>query len=242
MKGQTTPNAIADRIDGLDWAALEADLDAQGWALIPGLLEPGQCARIVGLYDRKDAFRKEVDMLRHGFGRGEYKYFAYPLPDLVQDLRGRLYPRLAPLANRWSALLAEPARFPADLETWLETCHRAGQTRPTPLMLRYGPGDYNRLHQDLYGEHVFPIQVAILLSRPNSDFTGGEFVLAEQRPRMQSRIDVVPLNQGDAVIFAVRHRPGRGARGVHRVNLRHGVSQLHSGARTTLGVIFHDAA
>ncbi len=242
MRATAAQTAIAERIGNLDWASLEAELDAQGWAVIPGLLEAAQCADVIGLYDRNDAFRKQVDMLRHGFGQGEYRYFAYPLPGLVQDLRASLYPRLAPLANRWSALLGGSASFPVDLETWLARCHRAGQTRPTPLVLRYGPGDYNRLHQDLYGEHVFPIQVAILLSQPDRDFTGGEFVLAEQRPRMQSRVDVVPLRQGDAVAFAVSHRPTRGARGAHRVNLRHGVSRLRSGARSTLGIIFHDAA
>ncbi|HEY2481179.1 MAG TPA: 2OG-Fe(II) oxygenase [Caulobacteraceae bacterium] len=210
--------------------------------MIPGLLAGAQCAGIIDLYARKETFRKEVDMLRHGFGQGEYKYFAYPLPPLVQNLRASLYPHLAPVANRWSALLGGEARFPADLAAYLERCHRAGQTRPTPLVLSYGPGDYNRLHQDLYGEHVFPIQVAVLLSEPGRDFTGGEFVLAEQRPRMQSRVDVIPLNQGDAVVFAVSHRPARGTRRPYRVNLRHGVSRLRSGARSTLGIIFHDAA
>jgi hypothetical protein len=242
LKPETALGGVAERIDGLDWVAIEADLDAQGWAVIPGLLAAAQCARVIDLYGCEDAFRKHVDMLRHGFGQGEYKYFAYPLPALVQDLRASLYPHLAPVANGWSALLGEDVRFPADLAAYLAACHRAGQTRPTPLVLRYGPGDYNRLHQDLYGEHVFPIQVAILLSEPGRDFTGGEFVLAEQRPRMQSRVDVVPLSHRDAVAFAVRHRPAHGARGPYRVNLRHGVSRLRSGARSTLGIIFHDAA
>jgi hypothetical protein len=234
--------AVAERIDGLDWPQFERELDAHGWAMIPGLLPSGECAGVIDLYDRAEPFRKEVDMQRHGFGAGQYKYFAYPLPDLIQDLRQNLYPRLAPTANRWAGLLGRPAAFPANLETWLEHCHRAGQSKPTPLVLRYGPGDYNRLHQDLYGEHVFPIQVAILLSQPERDFTGGEFVLAEQRPRMQSKVEVIPLTQGDAVAFAVHHRPARGTRGAYRVNLRHGVSRLRSGSRTTLGIIFHDAA
>jgi hypothetical protein len=233
--------AMTDQPPKFDWAAIAADLDAQGWALLPGLLDPGQCDAIAALYGPSDAFRSHVVMARHGFGRGEYRYFAYPLPPLVQALRAELYPRLAPIANRWHERMELPARFPDDHATFLARCHADGQTRPTPLLLQYGPGDYNCLHQDLYGEHVFPLQVAILLSEPGRDFTGGEFVLTEQRPRMQSRPEVVPLAQGDAVAFAVHHRPVQGTRGFYRVNLRHGVSRIRSGHRHTVGVIFHDA-
>ena len=233
--------SIADRVTALDWPAITRDLDTEGWAAIPGLLTAEECGAIVGLYDRPEAFRSQVIMARHGFGQGEYKYFAYTLPEPVQDLRGGLYRRLAPVANHWHALLGLAARFPPDHADFVERCHAAGQTRPTPLLLKYGPGDYNRLHQDLYGEHVFPIQVAILLSEPGLAFTGGEFVIAEQRPRMQTRIEVAPLAQGDGVAFAVHHRPAAGSRGPYRVTLRHGVSRVRSGARHTLGVIFHDA-
>jgi hypothetical protein len=224
-----------------DPAAVAADLDAHGWAVVPRLLDSAACADVAGWYDEPARFRSTVVMARHGFGRGEYRYFAYPLPDPVQALRTALYPPLAAIANRWNAALGEPARFPDEHAAFLERCHAAGQTRPTPLLLRYGPGDYNCLHQDLYGEHVFPLQVAVLLSEPGRDFQGGEFVLTEQRPRMQSRAEVVPLRQGDAVVFAVHHRPVQGSRGVYRVNLRHGVSRLRAGRRHTLGVIFHDA-
>jgi hypothetical protein len=227
---------------GPDWTALSAELDAYGCALIPGLLAPEACETAAALYDRDGLFRSTVVMARHGFGRGEYRYFAYPLPDLVQDLRAALYPPLAEVANRWNAALGLPERFPDAHAAFLARCHAAGQTRPTPLLLRYRAGDYNCLHQDLYGAHVFPLQVAVLLSAPGRDFDGGEFVLTEQRPRMQSRAEVVPLAQGDAVVFAVRHRPVAGARGPYRVNLRHGVSRLRSGSRHTLGIIFHDAA
>jgi hypothetical protein len=235
------PATIAERVEALDWPAIARDLDAEGWAMIPGLLTAETCGEIVRLYDRPAAFRGQVIMARHGFGQGEYKYFAYPLPDPIQDLRAGLYRRLASVANRWHAVLGIAARFPPDHADFLDRCHAAGQTRPTPLLLSYGPGDYNRLHQDLYGEHVFPLQVAILLSAPGRDFTGGEFVIAEQRPRVQTRIEVAPLAQGDALVFAVRHRPAAGSRGPYRVTLRHGVSRVRSGARHTLGVIFHDA-
>jgi len=217
------------------------ELNAHGCAHVPGLLDAETCAAVAGWYDEAARFRSIVVMARHGFGKGEYRYFADPLPDLVQDLRTRLYPPLAQIANRWNAALGEPVRFPPAHAEFRARCHAAGQTRPTPLLLRYGPGDYNCLHQDLYGEHVFPLQAAILLSEPGRDFDGGEFVLTEQRPRMQSRVEVVPLRQGDAVVFPVHHRPVQGGRGVYRVNLRHGVSRLRGGRRHTLGIIFHDA-
>jgi hypothetical protein len=206
------------------------------------VLTPAECEALVGLYDREAGFRSRVVMARHGFGRGEYKYFDYPLPPLVAALRRSLFPHLADTAERWSARLGEDRRFPRDHDVYVGQCRAAGQTRPTPLLLRYGPGDYNCLHQDLYGEEVFPLQAAFLLSEPGRDFEGGEFVLVEQRPRMQSRPEVVPLRQGDMVVFAVAHRPVQGTRGAYRVNLRHGVSRIRSGARHTLGVIFHDAA
>jgi hypothetical protein len=224
----------------IDWSAVSADLDAQGCALIPHLLDRAACEALAARYDG-DGFRSTVVMARHGFGRGEYRYFAYPLPEPVAALRAALWPPLAEIANRWNAALGEAARYPADHADYLARCHAAGQARPTPLLLRYGPGDYNCLHQDLYGEHVFPLQVAVLLSEPGRDFEGGEFVLTEQRPRMQSRAEVVPLRQGDAVVFPVHHRPVRGGKGTYRVALRHGVSRLRSGRRHTLGIIFHDA-
>ena len=232
---------LAERIAGLDFEALSRELDAHGAALAPGLLSPDECAAVAGAYDEDSLFRSRVIMSRHGFGRGEYRYFAYPLPDLVAELRQSLYPPLAAIANRWNAVLGEPARYPADHAGYLARCHAAGQTRPTPLVLRYGEGDYNCLHQDLYGEHVFPLQATILLSKPGADFSGGEFVLTEQRPRMQSRAEVVTLGQGEAVIFPVHHRPVQGTRGIYRVNMRHGVSRIREGHRHTLGVIFHDA-
>jgi len=225
----------------LDWARIGADLDAQGWALTGPLLTPDQCAEVAGFYGDDARFRSRVVMARHGYGQGEYRYFAYPLPKPVQALRERFYPPLREIANRWAVRLGEERRFPATLEEMLARCHETGQLRPTPLLLTYGPGDYNCLHQDLYGEHVFPLQAAILLDAPGRDFTGGEFVLVEQRPRQQSRAQVVPLSQGEAVIFAVRERPAEGSRGVHRRALRHGVSTVHSGRRRTLGIIFHDA-
>jgi uncharacterized protein len=230
------------RIDALDWTALEDELGSFGCAVAPKLLSAEACHGLAAMYTDDDRFRSRIVMARHGYGRGEYKYFADPLPDLIVALRRDLYPRLAPIADRWNAAMGVPVRYPAEHDAFRERCHSAGQTRPTPLLLRYGPGDYNCLHQDVYGEHVFPLQVAILLSEPGRDFTGGEFVLTEQRPRMQSRAEVVNLTQGDGVVFAVRERPVRGARGVYRVNLRHGVSRVRSGSRTTLGVIFHDAA
>jgi hypothetical protein len=242
MDAAAVKPTLAERIAGLDFAAIGRELDAHGAAIIPGLLEPAACAAIAAGYDDHARFRSTVVMGRHGFGRGEYRYFAYPLPDVVAALREGLYPPLAAIANRWNATLGEPARYPADHGDYLARCHAAGQTRPTPLVLRYGEGDYNCLHQDLYGAEVFPLQVAVLLSEPGRDFTGGEFVLTEQRPRMQSRAEVAPLTQGDALIFPVHHRPVSGARGPYRVNLRHGVSRLRSGRRHTLGVIFHDAA
>ncbi len=229
-------------IDEHDWNRATAELDERGWAVLPKLLNRDQCLATAALYDREAGFRKEVVMERHGYGRGAYRYFAYPLPELVQDVRSALYPRLAPLANRWHQRMGFEARFPADHAAFLERCHSAGQMRPTPLILRYGTDDYNCLHQDLYGEHVFPMQAALLLSAPGEDFTGGEFVLTEQRSHMQSRAEVVPLEQGDAVIFAVARRPRAGARGDHRVSMRHGVATVRSGQRQVLGVIFHDAS
>lgn len=224
-----------------DWGLAAAELDGQGWAVLPGLLAGTDCDRVTALYDRDKTFRSTVVMARHGFGRGEYRYFSYPLPRPVEKLRGALYPPLSAIANHWQARLGQKMRFPEIHADYIARCHKAGQTRPTPLLLRYGPGDYNCLHQDLYGAEVFPLQVAVLLSEPGKDFTGGEFVLTEQRPRMQSRAEVVPLRRGDGVVFAVHHRPVQGTRGTYRVNLRHGVSRLRSGKRHTVGVIFHDA-
>jgi hypothetical protein len=231
---------IATRVARLDWAGLAAALDAHGCATTGPLLTAPECAALRGLYGAEAPFRSRIVMARHGFGRGEYKYFAYPLPEVVASLRAALYGPLAHVANRWNEAMGMPVRFPADHAAFLALCRAADQTRPTPLLLQYGPGDYNCLHQDVYGEHVFPLQAAFLLSRPGDDFAGGEFVLTEQRPRMQSRAEVVALEQGEAVIFPVRHRPVQGTRGVYRVNMRHGVSRLRSGARHTLGVIFHD--
>jgi hypothetical protein len=232
---------LAERVAGLDWPALASDLDARGCAVLPGLLPPAECAALAALYGEDARFRSRVVMARHGFGQGEYKYLAYPLPEPVATLRTALYPPLAEIANRWSEKLGIEARYPADHAAWLRRCHDAGQTRPTPLLLRYGPGDYNCLHQDVYGDLTFPLQLLVMLSKPDEDFTGGESVFVEQRPRQQSRAEVVPLGQGDAVVFAVNQRPAKGARGFPRVALRHGVSRLRSGRRTTLGVIFHDA-
>jgi hypothetical protein len=232
---------ITQRINALDWRTIEQDLDLYGCAVVPGLVTAQECDALTALYPRDDLYRSRVVMARHGFGRGEYKYFDYPLPDLIGALRTTLYPHLAPVANRWNRAMNIDVRYPARHADFIRRCHDAGQVRPTPLILQYGEGDYNCLHQDLYGEHVFPLQVAILLSEPGRDFTGGEFVMTEQRPRMQSRAEVVPLAQGDAVIFTVNSRPVQGTRGPYRVNLRHGVSRLRSGRRHTVGVIFHDA-
>ncbi|MDB5308273.1 MAG: oxygenase, catalysing oxidative methylation of damaged family protein [Gemmataceae bacterium] len=232
---------IGDRVAALDWTALTSELDAHGCAIIASLLSAAECGAIAEMYRDDAQFRSRVVMSRHGFGRGEYQYFAYPLPLIVEGLRVSMYPHLAPVANRWNETMGIDVRFPAGHAAFIERCHAAGQTRPTPLLLQYGPGDFNCLHQDVYGEHVFPLQVAILLNEPGVDFTGGEFVLTEQRPRMQSRAEVVPLRQGDGVVFPVRHRPVQGSRGSYRVNLKHGVSRVRSGSRHTLGIIFHDA-
>lgn len=228
-------------LSGVDWAEIGAALDARGYATLPDALAPAQCRDLAALYAEETAFRSRIVMARHGFGRGEYKYLRYPLPPPVEALRQAAYPPLAAVANRWGEALGDAERFPPTLDAYLAECHAAGQTRPTPLLLKYGAGDYNCLHQDLYGERVFPLQMTVLLSHPR-DFTGGEFLLVEQRPRRQSKAEVVPLDQGEAVIFAVHRRPVRGARGFYyRVSLRHGVSRLRSGERVTLGVIFHDA-
>ena len=232
---------IDTRVAAVDWASASAHLDSYGWTILRKLLTADECKTIAGLYEDDRRFRSHVVMARHGFGRGEYKYFAYPLPDIVTALRAALYPQLAPIANHWNESMSIAVRFPDSLAEFLRRCHKAGQTRPTPLLLQYAAGDFNALHQDLYGEHVFPLQMTILLSEPETDFTGGEFVLTEQRPRMQSRAEVVPLRRGDAVIFAVHDRPVQGTRGTYRVRMKHGVSRLRSGHRHTVGVIFHDA-
>jgi len=232
---------IRDRIETYRWDTLSAELDAQGFAVLDSLLTPHECRTVAALYPHAEHFRSRIQMARHGFGEGEYQYFRYPLPDLITALRTSLYPHLASVANGWNERMGLERRYPAQHEQFLQECHGAGQKRSTPLLLQYVSGDFNCLHQDLYGDLVFPLQVAILLSEPGEDFTGGEFVLTEQRPRMQSRAEVVPLRRGDAVIFAVHHRPVRGTRGAYRVNLRHGVSRVRSGLRHTLGIIFHDA-
>lgn len=229
------------RVESLDWTALGDDLNEFGNALLKKVLPLGECEALASLYANDEHFRSRVVMARHGFGRGEYKYFRYPLPKVVQQLRSTLYERLAPIANQWNQAMGIDTRYPDTHADFIERCHSTGQVRPTPLLLQYGPGDYNCLHQDLYGEHVFPIQVAFLLSEPERDFTGGEFVLTEQRPRMQSRPEIVPLRQGDAVAFAVHYRPVQGTHGFYRVNMRHGVSRIRSGQRYTVGIIFHDA-
>ena len=237
----TAANVLSAQIAALDWAGIAAQLDSYGCATTGRLLTLEQCTSLAESYASDALFRSRVVMARHGFGRGEYKYFDYPLPELVAALRAALYPPLADIANRWNEALGVDVRFPREHATYLARCRKAGQTKPTPLLLTYGIGDYNCLHQDLYGEHDFPLQVAFLLSRPGEDFTGGEFVLTEQRPRMQSRAEIVPLTQGEGVIFPVHHRPVQGTRGTYRVNMRHGVSRLRAGRRHTLGIIFHDA-
>jgi hypothetical protein len=237
-----TESAVAKSLAAVDWDRVTADLEAEGHAVLHSMLSPEECASVAAGYEADAQFRSRVVMARHGFGRGEYKYFAYPLPGLIASLRTALYPRLYDVANRWNEAMGIAIRYPDDHEEFLDRCHRAGQVRPTPLLLQYGEGDYNCLHQDLYGEHAFPLQAAFLLSRPGRDFTGGEFVLTEQRPRMQSRASVVPLQQGSGVIFAVNNRPVQGTRGSYRVKMRHGVSRILSGHRHTLGIIFHDAS
>jgi hypothetical protein len=239
--GPAAERNLQNRLSKIGQGALEAELDDCGYATVPGLLNARDCRDLVGLYASETRFRRHVDMSRHGYGRGEYKYFSYPLPPIVAVLREGLYPKLAPIANHWNQRMGLDARFPDDHETYLDQCHAAGQTRPTPLLLRYGAGDYNRLHQDVYGALLFPLQMTVLLSEPDRDFTGGEFILTEQRPRMQSRAEIVRLKRGDAVIFPVRTRPVHGTRRDFRVTMRHGVSRLLSGARHTLGIIFHDA-
>jgi hypothetical protein len=232
---------ISEPIQSIDWERVSRDLDAEGSAMLYQFLSPDECDVIAKLYPNDGVFRSRVDMKRHGFGRGEYKYFSYPLPDLIASIRTAVYPHLVPTANRWNRAMGSDIQFPDQHIEFIHRCHHAGQVRPTPLLLQYEAGDYNCLHQDLYGEHVFPLQLAILLSEPNRDFSGGEFVMTEQRPRMQSRAIVVPLRQGDGVVFTVHNRPAQGTRGVYRVNLRHGVSAVWSGRRHTLGIIFHDA-
>jgi len=236
--GAATP---AERVARINWDGVANELNNHGAAMLEKLLAPEECREIAALYPHDEKFRSHVIMARHGFGKGEYKYFAYPLPKLIGGLRGALYSRLAPIANEWNGRMGIDMRYPAAHKDFLDLCHRAGQQRPTPLLLQYDPGDYNALHQDLYGDLAFPLQVAILLTEPGRDHTGGEFVLTEQRPRMQSRAEIVPLREGDAVAFAVHHRPVQGTKGVYRVNMRHGVSRVRSGRRHTLGIIFHDA-
>jgi uncharacterized protein len=233
---------VAQRVEAIDWVQTCTALDGHGSAVIERLVSPAECEAVAELYQKVEPFRSRVVMARHGFGRGEYKYFDYPLPDLIEQLRIAIYPRLVALANRWNTAMGIDARFPDSHAAFIKRCHAAGQRRPTPLLLQYGVHDYNCLHQDIYGEHVFPLQMTILLSQPERDFTGGQFVITEQRPRMQSRPEVVPLRRGDAVVFAVRDRPVQGTRGVYRVKLRHGVSRIRAGHRHSLGIIFHDAA
>jgi uncharacterized protein len=242
MRRQLRTKTAADPVSSIDWQEVSASLDERGYAITPPLLDAEECHGLAALYPREDVFRSRVVMQRHGFGRGEYKYLRYPLPHAIEKLRQAIYPQLAPIANRWRERLHEEGRFPLSLPAYLAQCHKAGQERPTPLILKYEAGDYNCLHQDLYGDLVFPLQLTVLLSSPEADFTGGEFLLVEQRPRVQSKGEVVPLRQGEAVIFAVHHRPVEGTRGPYRVTMRHGVSRLRSGQRYTLGVIFHDAA
>ena len=241
MATPVATRTIEERVEAAPWEEVSLGLDAEGSAVIKNLLSPAECDEVRALYENEKIFRSHVVMERHGFGRGEYRYFSYPLPKLIAAMRTSLYPYLVPIANQWNEAMGINVRYPATHAEYIERCHRAGQTKPTPLILKYGVDDYNCLHQDLYGEHVFPLQVAVLLSEPDRDFTGGEFVMTEQRPRMQSRPMVVPLRKGDGVVFAVNHRPVQGKKSVYRVNLRHGVSRLRSGNRFTLGIIFHDA-
>lgn len=241
LKKQIPAENAAARVDQLDWKRITQELDEYGNALLPGILSLEECDTLAALYPNDEHFRSRVVMEHHSFGRGEYKYFQYPLPEIISELRATLYSHLVEVANSWNQVMGLGLRYPKEHASYIRQCHQAGQSRPTPLLLQYGPGDFNCLHQDLYGEHVFPIQVTILLSDPRRDFTGGEFVLVEQRPRMQSRAEVVALGKGDAVAFAVHHRPVQGKRGFYRVNFRHGVSRLRSGNRHTLGIIFHDA-
>lgn len=238
---QSIDQPVEQRVAACDWEALGAELDAHGCAVIGNLLSPQECAEIAALYPHEEHFRSHVVMARHGFGKGEYRYFRYPLPGVIGGLRTALYPHLSEVANRWNLRMGIDQHYPTAHQDYLDLCHDAGQQRPTPLLLQYKAGDFNCLHQDLYGDLAFPIQVAVLLSEPGRDFTGGEFVLTEQRPRMQSRVEVVPLRQGDAVAFAVHNRPVQGTKGNYRVNLRHGVSRIRSGHRHTVGIIFHDA-
>jgi hypothetical protein len=240
-RGRHEARNVPGRVDALDWSRHTSELDNHGYSIVRSLLAPEESEAIAALYAQDKSFRSRVVMARHGYGRGEYRYFAYPLPAVVAALRFALYPPLAEVANRWNEAMGIDVRFPPDHAAFLDRCHKAGQTKPTPLVLQYGPDDFNCLHQDVYGDLVFPLQVAILLKEPDRDFTGGEFVLTEQRPRMQSRVEVVPLRRGDGVIFPVRHRPVKGTRGFYRVNVRHGVSRVRSGNRCTLGIIFHDA-
>jgi uncharacterized protein len=242
MRPRRNQRTITDPVAEIDWRDIETSLDERGYAVTPPLLNTAECRELAALYAHADAFRSRVIMQRHAFGRGEYQYFRYPLPSLIEQLRHAIYPHLAMIANRWSERLHEEARFPPSLDAYLMQCHAAGQERPTPLLLKYGEGDYNCLHQDLYGDLVFPLQLTVLLSAPGKDFSGGEFLLVEQRPRAQSKGEVVTLEQGTAVIFPVHHRPVEGTRGAYRVMMRHGVSRLRSGNRYTLGIIFHDAA
>jgi hypothetical protein len=236
-----SPRTVLDRVEAADWKSVSANLDAEGYTVFERILSADECRAMAALYPDDKLFRSRIVMAKHGFGRGEYKYFSYPLPGLIASLRTAVYPHLAPIANRWHEAMGLAVRFPERHTEFIERCHKAGQVKPTPLLLQYESGDFNCLHQDLYGEHVFPLQFAILLSEPGKDFSGGEFVMTEQRPRMQSRPIVIPLRRGDGVIFAVHYRPVQGTRGPHRVNLRHGVSRVRSGRRHTLGIIFHDA-
>lgn len=235
------PLTLTQRIELLDWPWVNAELDAYGAAAVGPLLSPDDCDALVRRYDDDELYRSRVVMARHGFGRGTYKYYSYPLPSIIAELRAGLYPHLARIANRWNESMGVGVRYPSDHEAFKARCHEAGQTKPTPLILKYEAGDFNCLHQDVYGEHVFPLQIAFLLTEPGTAFTGGEFTLTEQRPRMQSRAEVVPLRRGMGVIFPVHHRPVQGTRGTYRVTMRHGVSRVRSGTRLTMGVIFHDA-